>query len=247
VVEVEDHGDVTVVRLRHGKVNALDVELLRAITAVMLEFDERRAVVLTGTGSVFSAGADLRRIAEGGRAYVTEFLPALSEALLTVFDHPGPVVAAVNGHAIAGGCVLAAACDRRLMSAGTIGLAELSAGVPFPTVALEVMRHATGLAIERLVLTAAVMDPAEAREIGLIHHLESPAGLLDAAVEHARHLARFPAHVYAFSKRQVRRPALERIAARRDDDDAVLEIWSSQRARDRISGYLDHLRRNAIR
>ncbi|MGI8723130.1 MAG: enoyl-CoA hydratase-related protein, partial [Geodermatophilaceae bacterium] len=60
------------------------------------------------------------------------------------FTHPRPVVAAVNGHAIAGGCVLAAAADVRLMSDGSIGLTELNVGVAFPTAALEIARHAAG-------------------------------------------------------------------------------------------------------
>jgi enoyl-CoA hydratase len=72
---------------------------------------------------------------------VHEFLPALSAAFMAIFDHPGPVLAAINGHAIAGGCVIAAACDVRLMSAGKIGLAELSVGVPFPPSAMEILRH----------------------------------------------------------------------------------------------------------
>lgn len=137
-------------------------------------------MVLTGAGRGFSAGVDLKRIVAGGPAYVAEFLPALSSAFLAVFEHPRLVVAAVNGHALAGGRVLAAACDVRLMSCGTIGLTELAAGVPFPTVPLEVMRHATGAAVDRLVLTAARLDPQEAHRTGLVDEVVT-GDLLGAA------------------------------------------------------------------
>src|SRR5215471_19937891 len=103
MLDLEERGDVAIMRLQHGKVNALDLELLLAITEAMRAADQARAVVITGSGSVFSAGVDLQRIVAGGRSYVQEFLPALSESFMAIFDHPGPVVAAVNGHAIAGG------------------------------------------------------------------------------------------------------------------------------------------------
>ena len=242
MLDVEQRSGVTVVSLRHGKVNALDLELLRALTAAMRDLDGNGAVVITGAGSAFSAGVDLNRIVAGGKPYVQEFLPALSEAFLAVFDHPGPVVAAVNGHAIAGGCVIAAACDLRMMSLGKIGLAELSVGVPFPVSAMEILRHAIGPAVGHLVLTAALLDASPARSIGLVHEVTGPDVLLDAAIDRAEQMARVPAEVFAFSKRQLQQPARDRIAARSGDDEAVLATWSSDRTRDTIARYLDALR-----
>ena len=128
MISVEEHDGVALVRLDHGKVNALDLELLTAITATMSRLADAPAVVLTGARTVFSAGVDLRRIADGGPAYVREFLPALSQAFLAVFDHPRPLVAAVNGHALAGGCVLAAACDLRRFLTIPDALARLGIG-----------------------------------------------------------------------------------------------------------------------
>jgi enoyl-CoA hydratase len=218
MISTEDRDGIVVVRIDHGKVNALDIELLHAITGTMHGLAQAPAVVLTGTGTVFSAGVDLRRIVDGGPAYVREYLPALCDAFLAVFDHPGPVVAAVNGHALAGGCVLAAACDLRLMSAGTIGLTELLVGVPFPAAALEIMRFAAGPAVTTLALTGRTLSPEQAAGIGLVDTVVVPDELMDEAVRRAGTQARLPAAVYAVTKEQLHRPARERIDASTMDD-----------------------------
>jgi enoyl-CoA hydratase len=243
VIDTTMHGDVAVLTLNHGPVNALDLELLTALPGAFAEVGDA-PVVLTGAGRCFSAGVDLKRIVEGGASYVAEFLPALSTAVLAVFDHRGPVVAAVNGHALAGGCVLAAACDVRLMSSGTIGLTELGVGVPFPTVPLEVMRHAAGAAVNRLVLTSARLSPVDAHRIGLVDEVV-PDDLLAAAVSSASELAEVPAAVYALAKEQLREPAHTRIAARRDvDDPVVTELWSAEATRARLRDFLASLSRS---
>jgi enoyl-CoA hydratase len=242
MLDVEERSGVAVVRLRHGKVNALDLELLQAITAAMRDVQESAAVVITGTGTAFSAGVDLQRIVAGGPSYVQEFLPALSAAFMAIFDRPGPVLAAINGHAIAGGCVIAAACDVRVMSQGKIGLAELSVGVPFPPSAMEILRHVAGPAAGHLVLTAALLDPPQARSIGLIDDIEAPDTLLDSVLSQAQAMAQIPADVFAFSKLQLQQPARERIAARSGDGEAVLAMWSSARTRDAVTGYLSTLK-----
>jgi enoyl-CoA hydratase len=242
MLDLEERGEVVIMRLQHGKVNALDLELLLAISEAMRAVDQARAVVITGSGSTFSAGVDLQRIVAGGPSYIREFLPALSDSFMAIFDHPGPVVAAINGHAIAGGCVIAAACDVRLMSQGKIGLAELGVGVPFPPAAMEIMRHAIGPAVGPLVLTAALLDPAQAQSIGLVQHVCKAEVLLDSAVDWAGQMARTPADVFSVSKRQLQQPARDRIAARSGDEKAVVEMWSSDRTRAAIARYLGALR-----
>jgi enoyl-CoA hydratase len=242
MLDVEQHSGVRVLRLHHGKVNALDLELLQAITAALREVDEHAPVVITGTGAAFSAGVDLHRIVAGGPSYVQQFLPTLTATFMAIFDHPGPVLAAVNGHAIAGGCVIAAACDVRVMSQGTIGLAELSVGVPFPTAAIEIVRHAAGPAASRLVLTAELLGPAQAQAIGLIQDIAAPSVLVDSVIQQAQRLAQIPAGVFSFSKRQLQQPARDRIAAHSGDDAEVLATWSSAATQAAITGYLDKLK-----
>lgn len=245
MLDIDERSGVAVVRLRHGKVNALDIELLTAITAAMCEIEPATAIVLTGTDPAFSAGVDLHRIVDGGPSYVREFLGALSCAFLAVFDRPGPTVAAINGHAIAGGCVLAAACDLRLMSGGRIGLAELRVGVPFPAAALEIMRHLVGADLGRLVIGAALFDPPQALSCKLVDQVVFPDDLLDRAAGEARRMSEIPAEAFAFTKRQLHRPVHDRLAACAADDEEVARIWSSASTLAMITNYLDSLRTSA--
>ncbi len=242
MLSVEERGAVAIVRLDHGKVNVLDLELLGALIETMRDLADGPAVVLTGTGTVFSAGVDLRRIVTGGPPYIRQFLPALREAFLALFDHPRPLVAAVNGHALAGGCVFAAACDLRLMSGGTIGLTELLVGVPFPTAALEIMRYAAGPAASMLALTGRALPPGEALRIGLVDAVVEPAELLDRAVERAGELAALPAAAYALTKDQLHRPARQRIDEQGPvDDRRAAAMWEDEAGLAAIAAYLERL------
>ena len=244
MLDLEERGEITIVRLAHGKVNALDGELLRAIEETFSSLEGGRAVVFTGAGRSLSAGVDLKRIVDGGPEYVRLFRPALSAAVKSVFYHPGPVVAAINGHAIAGGCVLATACDIRLMSGGTIGLSELRVGVPFPGVPLEIMRHALGPATRRFVLGAQLLPPAQALAAGLIDRITEPEALLEQAVAEAERLAKIPPEVYAFTKRQLQGPARDRIDALSPaDDDTSTRMWASPVVQEAISGFMGDLKR----
>jgi enoyl-CoA hydratase len=244
VITVQEHGSVAIARLDHGKVNALDIELLHAVIETMNDLAAAPAIVLTGTGTVFSAGVDLRRVLDGGAPYAVEFLPALTAAMLAVFDHPRPVIAAINGHAIAGGCVLAAACDLRLMSAGTIGMTELVVGVPFPIAVLEIVRFVTGPAAAGLMLTGRTAGPAEAHRVGLVDAVVDPGELLAEALRRAQALARMPADAYSMTKEQLHRPTRNRIdELRLIDDPRVEQVWTNPRVRTAIADYLSRLGR----
>ena len=224
--------------------NALSTALMRHIVDEVRSA-AGRPILITGAGDTFSAGLNLKEVAGLDCPGMEDFLGLLDDVIDALYGHDAPTVACVNGHAIAGGCVLAAACDVRLMSRGTIGLAELSVGVPFPPVALEIMRHAAGPAVSRLVLTAELLDPARAQSIGLVQHVCEADVLLDSAVGQARQLARIPADVFSFSKRQLQQPARDRIAAPGGDEEAVTAMWSADRTRDAIARYLAALRDRA--
>jgi len=248
VIEREDVDGVAVLSLAHGKVNALDLELLRAITEAFtaLDGDTCGAVVITGSGRAFSAGVDLWRVVEGGPEYVEAFLPALSEAFLAIFDLGRPVVAAVNGHAIAGGAIVACAADHRLMAegGGRFGVPELHVGVPFPLSALEILGYAVGgPAARRAILAAGTVPPALALAQGLVDEVVAPESLLDAATARARALAtRIPADTYRLTKAQLHAPVHERLARDRPTmDPLTLRLWCERVADGGIRRYMEQV------
>jgi enoyl-CoA hydratase len=245
-IRVDSTGPVAVVRLVAGRGNALDTALCREITARLseVEQDGARAAVLTGQGPIFCAGVDLLRIRDGGLSYLDEFLPALTDAFLAVFGSQLPVVAAVNGHAIAGGCVLVAACDHRVMNAdhGLIGVTELLVGVPFPVAALEILRFAVGTQrLARLTQFGRTYPAAEALALGLVDETADEAAVLPRAVEVAAQLAALPAATLRHTRAQIRGPALESIARQRGSDEAVHGIWRSAEAQDAMRAYIERV------
>src|SRR5262245_20302331 len=243
MIDRSQHEGVLTLRLAHGKASALDVELLDAL---LRELDgaaeDVRALVLTGTGSIFSAGVDLFRLTRDGADYVRRFLPLLSRFLRALFTFPRPVVAAVNGHAIAGGCVIALAADARLMAQGVgrIGVPELLVGVPFPAAALEVVRFAVPRdKVHSLIYTGRALSASDALAAGLIDEVTAPDALLTRAQELARQLALIPPPVYRLTKQSLRAAALERIEQAGDAQDrAALEVWSSPQTHAHIREYL---------
>jgi enoyl-CoA hydratase len=241
--EFRDH--VTVVRLEHGKVNAFDIELMRGWIAELarLEQADTSAVVLTGTGAVFSAGVELRRLTEGGRDYVKAFLPLLGDAFFKTFTFSKPLIAAVNGHAIAGGCVLACACDYRVMAEGKgrMGTPELSVGVPFPSMAMEILRLVVPAhRLQSIIYRGLTCTPDDALANGFVDELAAPDALLDRAVEVAAHLGSLPPASFALTKRIIRQPSRDRVVRyMRSVDEEVLEAWMSSRVQNAVRAYVE--------
>jgi enoyl-CoA hydratase len=239
-MQVELADGVTIVRIDHPPVNAFDLGLVDDAVATIRGITG--PIVITGTGKCFSAGVDLRAFIEGGADDNDRFLAALSGAFLTVFDHPAPVVAAINGHAIAGGCVLAMAADFRLMSTGLMGLSEVAVGVPFPVAALEICRYAMGPSVTRAVLEADNIDVQSAAERGWIDEVVAPDDLMARAVATAQALGQHSPAAYAAMKEQLHRHARAAIDAGAELDANVQALWRSEETRARISAFLDALK-----
>jgi enoyl-CoA hydratase len=166
----------------------------------------------------------------------------LSQAFHAVFFFPKPVIAAVNGHAIAGGCVLAAAADRRLMArgAGRIGVTELLVGVPFPPMAFEIMRFvAAPRFFHEIMFTGATYAPDQGLERGLVDELVEPADLGARAIAEAERLARLSPAAFALTKRQSRQLVHDELERNGSAFDlAAGEIWTAAETMARVRDYV---------
>ena len=241
--ELTQRGRVAVLQMTHGKANAMDLEFCEALGAqvAVCRDSDAGALVITGQGRMFSAGVDLPRLVAGGAEYVRRFLPAMNAAFEALFAFPKPLVAAVNGHAIAGGCVMTACADYRIMARepGRIGIPELLVGVPFPVVPLEIVRFATPPQhVQALIYRGLTLAAGDALAYGLIDAVADPEHVVDEAVAVAESLAKVPFDAFALTKRQLRGPARRRMHEGGEIDAIVQDAWASEPVLSAIRDYV---------
>lgn len=228
-VVVERESDVSVIRLARPPVNALDIDLLTTLLETVDGelADGCRAVVIAGEGPCFCAGIDTKLAADYDAAEQRAMVTALNRFLHRLYTVPVPTVTALNGHALAGGLIIALACDRRVATAAncSLGLTEVRAGVPYPAVALHIVKAELDPASARtLCLTGRTLSPQEALDRGIVDELCDPADLVARAIELAAELAELPA--YGRVKAQLRAASAEVMRAVVDEgNDPMLDGW----------------------
>ena len=187
-MRIEREHDVAVLVLEWGKANAMNFAFLDALDGLLDQLGAARAAVITARGSIFSGGLDLPALVDLPPAGFRDFIDRFTAVMLRIFELPVPVVAAVNGHAIAGGCALALQADVRVMSGGKIGLTEAQLGLGLPPVILEALRaQVPARSLVPIALEGRLFTPDEALAVGLIDAVAADAR--GAAVQRARQLA----------------------------------------------------------
>jgi enoyl-CoA hydratase len=244
MIVTENMGDVSILRMARGKGNALNLDLVEAMAEALdaLARGGARAGIITGEGSVFGAGVDLPALVAGGASYARQFIPRMLDVFKRLATFPKPLVAAVNGHAIAGGAIIMLACDQRLLAHGTarIGLTEIQVGVLFPSWALEVARYTTPREhFSTLICTGRTWQPAEALARGLVDELVEPERLPARALEVARELAGLSPSAFAATKLAVRRPMIEAAERQSAGDAAIIDYWCSSEALAQIGAFVE--------
>jgi len=242
MIRCEDCDGIRIARMEHGKANALDVEFVTALNDFLdaAKRDPVNAVVLAGAGTIFSAGVDLHRLLDGGEAYLRAFVPLLDLAFEKCLRLPKPLVAAINGHAIAGGGVLACVSDYRVFPSerAKIGVPEMIVGVPFPPLALEAVRATVAAPdLRRVVLLGELLSGDEALRSGLVDEVVEQSLVEVRATEVAKRLAEIPAATFAQHKQDWRRPILE--AATVDALESVTRVWCDPATVAAISSYVE--------
>lgn len=223
---IERIGDVEILRLGFPKANSMSPAMLVSLRAAMGEAaaSDARALIITGTGRAFSAGLALPLLVDFDRDQMRFFMNDFAQVMEVVLTFPKATVAAINGHAIAGGCVLALMCDYRVMVSGSgrIGLNEVALGIGIPASVMEPLRaKVPARSLVPIAMAGEVFDPAEALGLDLVDDVVSAGELEESAMLRANALAGAP-EACAQVKTALLRPVLEQL---REHEGAELESW----------------------
>ena len=248
-MEIHTSGEVAVLPMRAGKANAIGSAFLDRLSAQLdaVQSSGAAALVLTGEGTAFSAGLDLPELTGLDRPGLERFIRRFSEVMLRVFTLPVPVVAAINGHAIAGGCVLALQADVRLAADGDyrIGLNEVQIGLGLPAVVLETLRcQVSPGSMGPVALEGRLLLPEQAQVLGLVEAVVPAAALLERARARAAELAALPRPAFSEVKQALRGPVAAAVRrVERADARRWVETAFSEPARTRLGEVVSRLTR----
>ena len=201
-------------------------------------------VLLTGAGDAFSAGLNLNDVLALDDAGMLEFLRLLEKAIAALYLYPGPTVALVNGHAIAGGCVLTLACDHRVVAANPkikIGLNEVALGMRFPPRLLAMTKHRIPVQFHTAVLLGAgLFDPAGALRMGIVDEVIPAEDARAVAEARLAALASSPREAYALTKADLRGSEEDLCPEARFDQllREAVPVWTAPALKQKIAAML---------
>ena len=240
VLATKEMGIATIT-LRRGKVNALNEPMVEEIgdSFRTLETDsEVKSIIFTGNGKFFSFGFDVPEFLRYAKRDFVRYLEKFTNLYTYLFQFPKPIVAALNGHTIAGGCVLATACDFRVMASGKgkIGLNEITFGAPFFAGSAEMLRFCVGSRNAQSILYSGAMYSAEgAFGIGLVDQVSSEDALAEDARKVAEELGEKDSLAFTSIKNLLRKPVAEEMV--KHEKDYILkfaDIWYSETTREKL-------------
>jgi enoyl-CoA hydratase/carnithine racemase len=209
IIQTLDHGAVRELRLNRPPVNALSPQLITALKSAIegAPAGGARALILSGSPGRFSGGLDVPLLLGLDRPAMAALWRDFYGLLGAIAKSPIPIAAAINGHAPAGGTVLALYCDWRVMAEGDyrIGLNEVQVGIPVPPVIMAGVRRLVGLRqAEQLAVSGALLSPREARDVGLVDELAPIERTVERGVEWCQRLLALPMEAMTGTRRLAR-------------------------------------------
>ena len=244
-MDVQDH--VAIVKLDHGVTNAINLplvnELAEALQQVKRDPNVHGLVLGSANDKFFSIGLSLPELYGLPKDEFAGFWQAFTHLGLELFTLPKPTVAALTGHALAGGCIVALCCDYRVMAAGRklMGLNEIKLGVPVPYLADCILRHLVGARAAREVTdTGEFYPPEELLRLGLVDQVLPPEQVLSWAIEKARTLGAYPPAAFAGIKHNRVQPVAAQVLAQEEKEERLfLDLWYGDEARARLKAALE--------
>ncbi len=205
-IELRREGSLALITLDDGKANAMNGVSLSALESALDEAEGADALVLLGRTGFFSGGLDIKTLPTLDPKDLQTVLAQFGRVMLRLFMHPRPVVAAVSGHAIAGGAVLALTTDAALAAEGRfrIGLNETQINIGLPRFVIDMARiRIAPPSLHAAVVEGRLFDPDQARVAGFVEEVVPPADIEARAIERARALSPLP-QAFGTNKQKLR-------------------------------------------
>ena len=246
-VKVSVRDGLATVRLGREHGNAIDTHMVDALRDAFLEAsgsDDVRGVLLAASGKMFCPGLDLKELIGYDRDEMQDFMGRFGSTMLTLYTFPKPMVAAISGHALAGGCLMALTADRRVLREGSmVGLNEVRVGVPLPYAQALMLRDAIEPSyLEEAALAGRNFTDDEAVRAGFAHEVRPARGFEKHCIELLADMASRDLRAFSTTKRYLRSAALERIRANDGNlRDEFLDCWFSDSTRKRIEELVEQL------
>jgi Delta3-Delta2-enoyl-CoA isomerase len=245
LIDYCDHA--AIVKLNHGITNNLGLQLVRELAEVLQSVkadpDTRSLILGSANNKFFSIGFDIPNLYKLSRVDFTAFYQAFNQACLELYTLPKPTVAAITGHATAGGCILALCCDYRYIAEGRkfMGLNEIKLGVPVPYLADCVLRQIIGVRNARDVMESGEFYlPEELRRMGMVDQVLPLNEVLPESIKKARSLGASPREAFAMIKCNRVESVVAQIQAHSaEKEQHFIMCWYSEEARERLKAAMD--------
>jgi enoyl-CoA hydratase/carnithine racemase len=242
MIQLEIDAGIATAKLNRGVTNALDLELLNALSDTLRRLqpdpDVHALVLASANDKFFSIGFDIPQLLKLPQEVFRVFYQTFNRTCMDLYTFPKPTVAAITGHAIAGGCILALCCDYRFIAQGRklMGLNEIKLGVPVPYPADCILRHLIGVRNARDVLDSGEFyQPEQLHSIGLVDQVLPLERVLPVSIEMARTLGGLPQTAFAMIKHNRVETVEEQVFARlAEKEQFFIERWYAFETRERL-------------
>ena len=242
MIDITYSKAVAVVKLDNGAINPLNLEVIHELSATLARLrampEIHALVVSSASEKFFSIGFDIPSLFDLPRDSFSEFFQAFNQVCMDLYTLPKPTIAAITGHAIAGGCILALCCDYRLIGTGRklIGLNEIKLGVPVPYVADCILQSIVGTREARDVVESGEFFEAEASfKKGLVDEVLPQDQVMARAMEKAEQLSLLSPEAYSTIKENRIEQVKTRIQASWEEKQQdFVEMWYSEAARKQL-------------
>jgi len=239
LIKAEYHDNVTVLRLNREITNAINLTLVNALAGKLKETRKNPnvlgCVIASSNEKFFSIGFDIPELIKLSKEDFREFYHSFNQLCIDLYTFPKPMIAAITGHAVAGGCILALCCDYRFIAKGNklMGLNEIKLGVPIPYPADRILYELVGYRNARdIVDTGEFFPPEKLLDMGVVDKVFPMEKMLPKAIEKMQSLSTMPHHGFRKIKQNRTEKVVTQIRhALGEKENIFIECWYSQETR----------------